>query len=257
MATASYREWPAHAALTDTVTCVWVSAVSNQPTPPQDRVLPDGCIDIIWDGLSLFVAGPDTGPKPLDDRSARFFSGVRFRTGRACQFLRISAAELVDQRVAISELWGREASASLSNRLEAAPSPPAAAHVLECALLARRPEAAEPDPVVDDLVAQLRARGTTAADPSRHPVAQISRRLGVSERELLRRCRAGVGYGPKSLDRIMRFQRARSLATTTLTLADLAANSGYADQAHLARECRMLAGLTPTELFKTAARPQS
>jgi AraC-like DNA-binding protein len=55
----------------------------------------------------------------------------------------------------------------------------------------------------------------------------------------------------------MRFQRARSLATTTLTLADLAASSGYADQAHLARECRRLAGLTPTELFKTAARPQS
>ncbi|MDP8911611.1 MAG: helix-turn-helix domain-containing protein, partial [Actinomycetota bacterium] len=74
--------------------------------------------------------------------------------------------------------------------------------------------------------------------------------LGFSERQLLRRCTAALGYGPKTLDRIVRFQRFRTLATTRahLGLAELAAEAGYADQPHLTRDCLRLAGETPAAL---------
>jgi len=53
------------------------------------------------------------------------------------------------------------------------------------------------------------------------------------------------------LERVLRFQRARRIARGTTSLALVAALAGYADQAHLSRECRGLAGTTPSDLFKT------
>jgi len=79
-----------------------------------------------------------------------------------------------------------------------------------------------------------------------------SRAMVVGERRLHRHCRAAVGYGPKMLERVLRFQRARQIARGTTSLALVAALSGYADQAHLTRESRCLAGTTPSDLFKTS-----
>jgi len=254
--TAAYREWAANPALADSVRCLWVRFPAVAPAPPQDRVLPDGCIDIIWNGRSLFVAGPDTRPVPLDQLQAEFFAGVRFQIGRAHQFLGIAAWELRDQRVPLVELWGKRRITRLVAQLEAAQSPGRATKILEDVLLGAVAQAAPPDPVVDALISQLRTRGELVIAPSPDPVAQISHSAGVSSRQLLRRCRTEVGYGPKTLDRILRFQRARRLNHGVFSLADLAAAAGYADQAHLARECRRLAGLTPSDLFKLGGRPQ-
>jgi AraC-like DNA-binding protein len=75
-------------------------------------------------------------------------------------------------------------------------------------------------------------------------------------RQLRRRCHAVVGYGPKTLQRVLRFRRFVSRIDAgpggpgALDLAALAAHAGYADQAHLTRECRQLAGLTPTALVR-------
>ena len=69
--------------------------------------------------------------------------------------------------------------------------------------------------------------------------------LGLSERQLRRRFADAVGYGPKTLARVLRFQRFLELARGGDDLARLAFAAGYADQAHLTRECGRLAGRTP------------
>lgn len=64
------------------------------------------------------------------------------------------------------------------------------------------------------------------------------------------------GYGPKTFERIARFQRFRRLARAGgpgAGLAALAAACGYADQAHLARECRRLAGRPPSAFLRGRA----
>jgi transcriptional regulator GlxA family with amidase domain len=82
--------------------------------------------------------------------------------------------------------------------------------------------------------------------PGRVNIAAVAAALGVSERQLRRRCEEAVGYGPKMLDRVLRLQRFRSLARLTAApLVELAATAGYADQAHLSREHRQFAGRTP------------
>jgi AraC-like DNA-binding protein len=84
-------------------------------------------------------------------------------------------------------------------------------------------------------------------------VSALSRTLGVSERQLLRQFTAAVGYGPKTLGRVLRFQRVRMLAERMLpdglSLAWLALEAGYADQAHMTREVTRLAGLPPGALL--------
>lgn len=81
--------------------------------------------------------------------------------------------------------------------------------------------------------------------------------LGISERQLRRRFHAAVGYGPKILARVLRFQRLLVLASRRGAargeLARLALDAGYADQAHMTAEVTRLAGDPPARLL--AARP--
>ena len=81
--------------------------------------------------------------------------------------------------------------------------------------------------------------------------------LGISDRQLRRRFRRFVGYGPKTLDRVLRFRRLVSQSPAIRSgdgdLARLAAELGYADQAHMTRDCVALSGLTPGRLAATRA----
>ncbi|MPZ89481.1 MAG: helix-turn-helix domain-containing protein [Nitriliruptorales bacterium] len=244
-----YEEFAPHAALAEHVACTWVGAIDDH-VGYTDRVLPDGCLDIVWDGVRLQVAGPDTGPVPIAPRPGLTFVGIRFRPGRAPVHLGLSAAELVDLRVSLADLWGAGPAGALAERLVAATTAEAATHIHERALLERLPDAQPADPLVATVVDTL-TRGSAGAGI----VATLARRLDVSERHLHRRCTAAVGYGPKTLDRILRFRRALGMAGHAagdrLGLAALAAHAGYADQAHLTRECGRLAGLHPSDLFKT------
>ncbi|MDX6340031.1 MAG: hypothetical protein QOH87_169, partial [Trebonia sp.] len=82
----------------------------------------------------------------------------------------------------------------------------------------------------------------------------VAGRVGLSERQFRRRSHAAIGYGPKTLQRILRFQRFVQLldaAAEPPDLASLAALTGYADQPHLTRECAALSGRTPAALART------
>jgi hypothetical protein len=244
---AGYREWQPADGLDRHLVCTWAGRLGSDGTPFADRVLPDGCVDIIWDGARLFVAGPDTGPVAIAPEPGGFYVGARFRPGMAPTVLGVPASELLDLRVDASAIPNLAAAATaLSGRLHEAASLRQAALVLESALLGRLPDARRPDDLVEAAVTIL---GDGAGLPG-SPVAGLAGELGVSERQLHRRCTAAVGYGPKTLDRVLRFRRFLALVDgrPPSGLADLAAAAGYADQAHLTRECGRLAGVTPSRL---------
>jgi AraC-like DNA-binding protein len=81
-------------------------------------------------------------------------------------------------------------------------------------------------------------------------VKEIAEALNVSERQLHRRCLQKFGYGPKTLHRVLRFTDAMARAYDGEPFADVAHQTGYADQAHFAREVKDLAGTTLTELVR-------
>jgi AraC-like DNA-binding protein len=135
---------------------------------------------------------------------------------------------------------------SLTDKLADAGSTVAAAAILERSLLDRLPLVAPADPMIAATVAASANKGSGANGIVRGLIDDF----GWSERTLLRRCNEAFGYGPKTLERILRFQRFLALLTERpAALADLAIEAGYADQAHLAREVRRLSGYTPSALM--------
>jgi AraC-like DNA-binding protein len=212
------------------------------------RIVPDGCADVVWiEGVGLSVAGPATGPVLSEVPRGAVATGVRFRVGAAGSALGVPARELLDRTVALEDVWGREAG-PLAERLHAAATPDEAAATLTAAVAKRLP----PPDALDRLV---RAAAGRAAAP-RAPVEALGADLGVGERQLRRRFHDAVGYGPKTLQRVLRFQRFLRLAAhRDDDLAALAFVAGYADQAHLTRECTRLAGLPPAALLRTS-RPE-
>ena len=75
---AGYVEWTAPLPLRRYVVCSWTGGLRSGGAGSPEPVLPDGCMDIIWDGERLFVAGPDTVPNPTAAEGP-FVVGVRFQ----------------------------------------------------------------------------------------------------------------------------------------------------------------------------------
>ena len=119
--------------------------------------------------------------------------------------------------------------------------------------------AAGPGAQLHELAHAVGDRLAAAPDPLVRAAATGAQRtaLGIGDRQLRRRFADAVGYGPKTLERVLRFQRFLALAAREAApdLARLALEAGYADQAHLTRECSRLAGLPPAALLATGAGP--
>jgi len=224
------------------------------------RVLPDGCMDLLWNGTDLLVAGPDTtayvaGPTP--------YTGLRFAPGTLPALLRVPAHELRDRRVPLTDLWPTSRVRRMADvvaQAAATRGPGQAADLADGDSGSAWPTgtpsalgqagaaldnlvldlAGSPDPFVTQLVRRLRAG---------EPVAAIAADAEVSERQLHRRSLALFGYGPKVLARILRLQRALALARRGTPYATVAVTAGYADQPHLARDVKSLTGVPLTTLL--------
>ncbi|NYE50333.1 AraC-like DNA-binding protein [Spinactinospora alkalitolerans] len=212
------------------------------------RVLPDGCMDLIWIGGGLLVAGPDTAAHTVTDAPGDAYTGLRFDPGLGPSVIGTPAAELRDLRVPLAELWPTEQVRILTERLAEAPAP---GRVLESIAADLPRHSGLADPIAPAVLAHLRpppggtAPGSGRAGPRVRAAADA---VGLSERQLHRRCLTAFGYGPKTLDRILRMNRALDMARAGTPLALAAAAAGYADQAHLTREVRSLTGVPPGSL---------
>ncbi|WP_309114979.1 helix-turn-helix domain-containing protein [Saccharothrix sp.] len=211
--------------------CAWRR---SSPVPTTGRVVPDGCTDLMWSSSGeLFVAGPDTTAHLTTMHPGTLY-GVRFAPGVGPSVLGVPAHALRDLRVPLTDLWGQ--SSALEDALHTADDP--------CAVLAQaaltRLRTTPPDPL---------AQAVAHAVPS-STVANLAADLGLSTRHLHRRSLDAFGYGPKVLHRVLRFDRAVKLAWTGVPFADIAYRTGYADQAHLSREVKELAGVSLGQLIR-------
>ncbi|WP_328912773.1 MULTISPECIES: helix-turn-helix transcriptional regulator [unclassified Streptomyces] len=193
------------------------------------RVLPDGCMDLIWYEGTLLVAGPDTVAHLAEDRPGTDYAGLRFAPGAGPALLGAPAREVRDLRVPLDALWPGADARRLAERVAAGPAAGLEGWAVD---RVRATGAADPLP---GAVAGALARG--------RPVAEVAAGTGLGERQLRRRCEAAFGYGPKTLARVLRLQRALALARRGTSFAEVAVAAGYADQPHLAREVRALTGV--------------
>jgi AraC-like DNA-binding protein len=221
-----YREVAPPAPLRDLVECGWRSDGCRRT-----RVLPDGCMDLVELNGVVLVAGPDTASF-VGDLTSSEATGLRFRPGVLPRLLGVPAVELRNIRVPLDELLRDAKLGSLTE---------VAGH-----LLSREPTKETSPWPLPQLAAVTMRLGSGAA------VSEVAYEIGWSTRNLQRQCAKVYGYGPATLRRVLRFRRAVAMLRAEISIADTAANAGYADQPHLHRDVREFAGLPVAAVIRNS-----
>jgi AraC-like DNA-binding protein len=243
----SYVERAPLPGLAGVVRTVWIQRTGAAAYV--QRHLPTGGVEIHCPiGGDPQLLGPLTGPVIEVIPAHTTIVGVRFQPGTAPPLPTV-LNELVDQRLGLAQLWGRSVD-RLVEAMAGAGTPERALMLLQAHLLREFRSVACVDSLVGEAVQTLMPW---------HPVNidTLATYLALSSSQLRRRCLHAVGVSPKVLQRTLRFQGFLALAQAGVVtagrrgadgMAGLAVDLGYADQAHLSRECLRLSGLTPRQL---------
>jgi len=247
-----YVEHAPHPELARYIECYWSIVCRLSPEARQPaRVLPDGCMDILFNlgdqprreqgaDTPATVIGAMTQAVEVEYDDHMELVGVRFRPGGATPWLDVPASELTDQVVGLEELWGAEAKRTYERLSEAGARGRIA--LLDEILIKRLRGTANP---ADQRI--LRASEAVADHDGGLRVELLADATGLGRRQLERRFLACVGVPPKTASRIARFRSVVSgmHADPASELARLVMEAGYADQAHMNRDFRALAGVAP------------
>jgi AraC-like DNA-binding protein len=242
---ALYREFPPGSFLAPFIECFWTSTVRPaRESPACYRVLPDGCMDFLFDfnattARRVSLVGTMTRPLSVVTTGAVDLLGIRFRPGGLSMFCALDAAELTDASADLSEFWGHFAEelwhelagATLARRLSR----------LQEVLGARANGRLRPDPFIHHCIARIDAAHGSLR------IADLEKGTGLGGRQLERKFSAQIGISPKAFARVIRFKHVAAAARSkSANWARLAADFGFADQSHLVREFKAFAGVTPS-----------
>lgn len=253
MSDVHYREHAPPPDLADRVECVWtLRSAGRLAAPVLNRVLPDGCADVIFDpGEPARVVGAMLRPAPVWMAGTVDLLGVRFRPGGAAAFLPLPLAEITDAVVPLADVWGGQAG-ELEGRVFDAAGPERVGVVVD-ALRRRGAAGRAPHPAV------ARASALIARSHGGVAVQALAADTGIGRRHLERLFAEQVGLTPKAAARVARFRRLCDVlrARPEAGWSRLALECGYHDQAHMIREFRGFAGLTPEAFRREHARVAS
>ncbi|MCX7303273.1 MAG: helix-turn-helix transcriptional regulator [Hyphomicrobiales bacterium] len=186
-----------------------------------------------------FTSGLFAGPVTIDSFGASHCLQINFTPLGARRFFGLPMSELADRMVTLDDALGAEGHA-LREELGDVPDWDRRFDIAERFVLARLHKAGEPTAEV------VWAYNRIATSGGRARIASIADRIGWSRKHLAKRFADEVGLGPKTVSRIVRLNRALcAWRTGEAGWAGIAADCGYADQAHLVRDFTELAGTTP------------
>lgn len=203
----------------------------------------DARADVPMERVGPFVAGLTGFPVAVEHPGHAHCLQIDLRPRSARRLLGVPMHELANRTVALDDVLGAGAR-DLVARVGDTEGWSARFALVQDAIAARLAAA----PPLRREVGWALERVAAGGRPAR--VGDVARELGWSHRRLIAGFRDEVGLPPKLVARIARFERARAViaAHPEADLAGVAARCGYADQAHLSREVRDLAGTTPAHL---------
>ena len=240
------------AGLAPFVDYLWTVEWDRAGLPPHvQKVLPNPAVHLSFEPDRARVTG-------LSRRRTAFryvltgtgrVAGVRFRPGGARPWLAGPVSVFTDREAPVAELLGGAFDAeSVRADVQAAPDAGAAAALVDAALAPLRPA---PDPTVDRVAALVAA---VQSDPGIRRTADLAGLAGLGVRSLQRLCAEWVGVGPTWLVRCARLHEAAGRAAGgRVDWAALAAELGYADQAHLVHDFARVVGEPPARYARAAA----
>jgi AraC-like DNA-binding protein len=255
-----YREMAPPPELSELVHRIWVLRGAASGLAPFQRAMPDGRAELIFNLGDPFecrvegevvtqpralLVGPSLRAMEIRPTGVVDLMGVRLRPEALSAWLRVSGGELVEQAQEIEDVPLRLPRTLLEQLADLRDDGRRLA-------VLRRDLAKGARDVTHD--GRLRAAVDLALADGRARPSEIARTVGVSHRQLHRLFRERLGFGPKPLVRLGRFQRAlRELdGNGHRPIASVALRSGYYDQAHLARDFRLFAGVSAARYLREA-----
>ena len=229
---------------------MWTCSVRSHTDACSYRVLPDNCIDILWQDSSAlgFATGMMTASKSVTMTAQVSTIAVRFKPGRASHFFQLPLNELTDLHADMRELWGRDRAGRINDALWTKPlSDRERMHILEKHLIAHLTQGRITPPfgLVNHAVAAIESScGAVKIDA-------LAKNVGVTRQHLAARFRVEVGISAKTFARICRFRRAMAgirharASAERIDWAALALDSGYFDQSHLIHDFQEFAADSP------------
>lgn len=255
-----YRTYIPDPVLSSLVRCFWSLDIPASALPEKQRIIPDGCMEMIVHYGDLFRQFHDGGTSIIQPRSFVFgqitsvleiapvgVTGIvaaRFQPDGFTPFITIPLSEMENRAVPLTELFG-DAGSQLEKDVLDAGTNEARVQVIENFLTGRLNTPAGIDFVARSSVdVLLGLKGQLK-------VGELAGQLGTGRRQLERRFATVIGLSPKQLSKIIRLQSTlKMLEEGRFTnLAALACENGYFDQAHFIKDFREFTGMSPRQFY--------
>lgn len=255
-----YKTYIPQPALAASVKCYWTLNAPAEAHPEKQRIVPDGCMEMIFhqgglyrqylaDGTYIiqpacFVFGQVTKPLEIEPTGETAIFAVRFQPDGFTAFAAMPVNNMENRAVPLPELFGEEGTL-LGNELLAATTTGEKIKTVETFLLNRLITPESIDTIIQSGVeTMLRLNGQLSTD-------ELSDALNINRRRLERKFSAVIGLSPKQLSKIIRLQAALKLLATGdyANLTAVAHAASYYDQAHFIKDFKEFTGMSPKHFY--------
>lgn len=242
------------------VKCYWTLESPKEEHPQRQRIVPDGCIEMIFHYGDLykqytgnkeyiiqpkcFVIGQLTQPLEIEPTGETGIFSVRFHPEGFMPFATIPIKEMDNRAISLEQLFGNEGTKIESSILNAGTASEKIS-LIETFLIQRLADTATIDRIVQSTVETiLTANGQLS-------VVELSKQINISRRQLERKFSSAIGLSPKQLSKTIRLQATLKMLLNKqfTSLTALAYEGEYYDQAHFIRDFKEFTGLTPKEFY--------
>lgn len=263
-----YMQYEVEEDLRPFIKCYWSLEAPAAPVPEKQRIVPDGCMEMIFhygnlylqylqDGTSIvqprsFVFGQITTPLEIEPSGTTGIIAARFQPEGFFPFTTLPVTTMADMATPLTVLFG-DAGSELEIQVVNAPHNRARTAVLNSFFLSKLQTAEAAERIATAAVQAL------LESSGKHNVNEISAQLQVNRRQLERKFVAATGLSPKQFSKIARLQAALKLISgdSFSSLTTLALEAGYYDQAHFIRDFREFTGVSPGQFYADSLKISS
>ncbi len=256
----NYQTFEPHTDLSAFINCYWTLESPKEDQPEKQRIVPDGCMEMIFHLGDLykqyvdaedyiiqpkcFVFGQITKPLYIEPTGETNIFAVRFQADGFMPFATIPISDMENKAVALDALFG-EAGMILQNKILKANTTEDRIKIAEEFLVNALTDTKQIDKTIKDSVTMmLELKGQLSID-------ELSENLNVNRRMLERKFAAVIGVSPKQLAKIVRLQTTLKMVLKNdfKNFTTIAHENNYYDQAHFIKEFKEFTGVSPKEFY--------
>lgn len=246
--------------LSNFVKCYWTLEAPASVEPVRQHIVPDGCMEMIFnygdlflqyreDGTFItqpryFVFGQITKALEIEPSGVTGIVAVRFNPDGFNIFSTMEVRSMDNRAVALEELYGEQGT-MLGDKVVKATTSEKRIVIIESFLLDRLKNQEPYDELAKISVELLlKSKGQVT-------IEDLADQMQTSRRQLERRFSTVIGLSPKQLSKIIRLQATLKMMEQKqfTSLTALAYENGYFDQAHFIKDFKEFTGLSPKQFY--------